>query len=1251
MKKFLLYCLLFGISHLPLLAQAQTVYTPNLNLALPPAAPNTWGEQYNNNFSTLDEKFPGGQAAHGIQDEGANLTPRQKLNFKGAGVTAADNPGTGATDVTITSGGGGSGTPGGADGQVQFNSSGSFMGEPGFTYNAVTDVVTAGGFIGPLTGNVTGNVTGNLTGNASTATALSANPNNCSPGNAPTGITAAGVAEDCFDVATQPELDTHGALTGATAAHGAVSTNTASQIVTRDGSGNFAAGTITANLTGNVTGAVTGNASTATALAANGSNCPAGQAAGGVSAAGAAEDCIVVGSGAGVPIVLDLGNDASSESGDLAKITTTGDTNSIFTEPNADELRINVGNKWPASNTADALATNGANCSSGSAPLGVDAAGAVEGCFDVATQTELNTHGALTGTAAHGATTTNTASQIVTRDGSGNFAAGTITATLTGNVTGTVTGSLVGNASTATALAANGTNCSAGQAASGVDASGNAEGCSTILATPGGSDTQVQFNDGGTLGADAGLTYNKTTDVLTAVGGFVGALTGNATTATALAANPTDCTAGQFATAIAANGNLTCTTPAGGGDVTGAASSVNNEIALFSGTTGKVLQRATTTGILKGTSGVIGAAIAGADYVTPAGNVATATALAANGDNCAAGQAPLGVNEAGFVEGCTNYMEEPASTGFVAKTASNTAVGRAITTTTPVTVTAGDGVAANPVIACPTCGVTGSPLSQFAATTSAQLAATISNETGSGAVVFGTSPTLTTPVIGDFTTSQHAHTAAASGGKLTASTALTATGTPSSATFLRGDNAWTTVAAAAGGSTSQLQYNNAGAIAGTSGCSSDGTNVTCGTDNLRSTNSRITSGLRDTNGNPWIATTSTPSAVNAITVTNAATGGTPTITASGSDSNIGLGIAGQGTGAICIGTDCSSSTSTTGNLEVGTLKLNGTGSGTVSILPGAAAAGTYNLNLPVTAGTAGQVLTSQGGSSNAMTWTTLGAGTGTVTNNGGALTSNAIILGAGGNDSKVAAGFTTDGTSKVILGVAGTSVGSVDFKNATSGTITMQPVTGALGTVTLSLPATTGTVALEAGNVATATALAANPADCSSNQFAHTIAASGALTCSALTLASAQFANQGTTSTVLHGNAAGNPSFAAVSSADVNADLKRRSCELGWGSKQAGAVAIATDDDLPFVCSNLTGSTMTIESVECLADAANMTVDVLTTGGASILTGAVTCGNGTFVAATLSGTPTQANNGTFDVNIGTNASSAKYAVVRIKRTL
>lgn len=63
--------------------------------------------------------------------------------------------------------------------------------------------------------------------------------------------------------------------------------------------------------------------------------------------------------------------------------------------------------------------------------------------------------------------------------------------------------------------------------------------------------------------------------------------------------------------------DLTAGTGAGSGDVTGPASSVDSEIALFSSTTGKIIKRASTTGILKGTSGVLSAASAGTDYYAP----------------------------------------------------------------------------------------------------------------------------------------------------------------------------------------------------------------------------------------------------------------------------------------------------------------------------------------------------------------------------------------------------------------------------------------------------------------------------------------------------------------------------------------------------------------------------------------------------------------------------------------------------------
>jgi hypothetical protein len=60
-----------------------------------------------------------------------------------------------------------------------------------------------------------------------------------------------------------------------------------------------------------------------------------------------------------------------------------------------------------------------------------------------------------------------------------------------------------------------------------------------------------------------------------------------------------------------------------------------------------------------------------------------------------------------------------------------------------------------------------------------------------------------------------------------------------------------------------------------------------------------------------------------------------------------------------------------------------------------------------------------------------------------------------------------------------------------------------------------------------------------------------------ITLASADFANQGTTSTVLHGNAAGNPSFGAVSlSADVTDTLGAANGGSGVASPTAHAVLL-----------------------------------------------------------------------------------------------
>jgi hypothetical protein len=59
--------------------------------------------------------------------------------------------------------------------------------------------------------------------------------------------------------------------------------------------------------------------------------------------------------------------------------------------------------------------------------------------------------------------------------------------------------------------------------------------------TPGGSNTQVQFNDGGAFGGSAGLTYDKTTQTLAGAKivsstGFTGSLQGTASYASTAAA-------------------------------------------------------------------------------------------------------------------------------------------------------------------------------------------------------------------------------------------------------------------------------------------------------------------------------------------------------------------------------------------------------------------------------------------------------------------------------------------------------------------------------------------------------------------------------------------------------------------------------------------------------------------------------------------------------------------------------------------
>ena len=135
------------------------------------------------------------------------------------------------------------------------------------------------------------------------------------------------------------------------------------------------------------------------------------------------------------------------------------------------------------------------------------------------------------------------------------------------------------------------------------------------------------------------------------------------------------------------------------------------------------------------------------------------------------------------------------------------------------------------------------------------------------------------------------------------------------------------------------------------------------------------------------------------------------------------------------------------NLSTGAVTVNSSGANLVATV---AANTQVRLTCILTSGTT------------AASWdsTASGAtgGTGTVTAAGGALTANSLVLGAGTTDTKVAAGIISDGISKLTLGVAGTSVGGLLLANATTGTVELRPVAGALGTSVISVPAATDTM-------------------------------------------------------------------------------------------------------------------------------------------------------------------------------------------------
>jgi len=125
------------------------------------------------------------------------------------------------------------------------------------------------------------------------------------------------------------------------------------------------------------------------------------------------------------------------------------------------------------------------------------------------------------------------------------------------------------------------------------------------------------------------------------------------------------------------------------------------------------------------------------------------------------------------------------------------------------------------------------------------------------------------------------------------------------------------------------------------------------------TSPKVVTGINDTNGNELVKVTATGSAVNEVTLANAATGNNPQLSATGDDSNIGIDLLPKGTGSVNIKGNAT---------QAGELRLyedTDDGSNYASFkVPALSANTTYTL--PNTDGNSGEFLQTNG--SGGLTW-------------------------------------------------------------------------------------------------------------------------------------------------------------------------------------------------------------------------------------------------------------------------------------------
>lgn len=366
--------------------------------------------------------------------------------------------------------------------------------------------------------------------------------------------------------------------------------------------------------------------------------------------------------------------------------------------------------------TATALSANGANCTAGSSPLGVDASGAVESCFDVWTEAE------------------NTSAAYLQKAG--------------GVLTGEVTVDDLGLEFTA------------GDALTD---------CSTFSATGGG----IFYDD--SEGIFKKCQDNVLTDLDTSGAGytnlteFVGQTAWRIFYSDSLG-DVTELALGADGTYLMSNGAAvapTFETPAGTGDVVGPAGATDNAVARYDTATGKLLQDSGV--IIDDSNNITGVAGIAVDASATPG-------ITMNDSDNAVGEGSIFANSSGGINDIILTIGVEDSTGESTPYIEVDGVSETVDLLKPLHNT--NAVLTTPALGTPSAGVltscTGLPISTgvaglganvatFLATpSSANLATAVTGETGTGALVFGTAPQISTIELGHASDTTIARSAAGS---------------------------------------------------------------------------------------------------------------------------------------------------------------------------------------------------------------------------------------------------------------------------------------------------------------------------------------------------------------------------------------------------------------------------------------------------------------------------------------------------------